>query len=306
MRRGLLVGFSLLLVAFALYPAVGSGYGLRVALHLFMWIALAQSWNLISGFTGYVSLGHVAFFGAGAYTAGLLVARLDWPWLLASLAGGLAAALLSLLIGVPCLRLRGPYFAFAMLGLNEVLRVLASYFEGVTGGGLGLALPVPDGSVGIYYAMGAVALAVTALVHLVAASRVGLRLMSIREDETAAAAMGIDPFRYKLFALLLSAVGPGIAGGLAACDQGYLEPISVFSLGTTLTMIAMVLLGGAGTVWGPVLGATLLFGAQEVAWARFPYAHQFLLGAMVVAVVLAMPRGIVGVLQRRYHLSRAA
>lgn len=306
MTRGLLAGMALVLVALALYPVVGSGYGLRAMLHLFMWIALAQSWNLISGFTGYVSLGHVAFFGTGAYTAALLVVRMEWAWLPASLAGGVAAALLALLIGAPCLRLRGPYFAFAMLGLNEVLRVLVSYFEGVTGGSLGLALPALDASTSIYYAMGALALAVTALVHLVATSRVGLRLMSIREDEEAAAAMGIATLRYKLFAFLLSAVGPGIAGGLAARDQGYLEPISVFSLGTTLTMIAMALLGGAGTVWGPVLGAAVLFGAQEVAWARFPYAHQFLLGALVVAVVLAMPRGIMGVVQRRHRLSRAA
>jgi branched-chain amino acid transport system permease protein len=302
--RWLLAGLAVLLVGLALYPAQATGYGLRVMLQLFVWIALAQSWNLISGLTGYVSFGHVAFFGMGAYTAGVLVARHGWAWPPAALAGGVMAAALALIIGWPCLRLKGPYFAIAMLGLNEVLRVLTSYFEGLTGGGLGLSLPTLDASLPIYYAMGAVAAGVTALAHVIVTSRFGLRLMTIREDEVAAEAMGIDTFRYKLFAFLLSAVGPGIVGGLSARDQGYIEPISVFPLVTTITMIVMVLFGGKGTIWGPVLGATVLFGFQEVVWARFIYLHQLLFGAIMVAVVLAMPRGILGMLQQHYNLPR--
>ena len=288
----------------ALYPMVASGYGVRVTLQLFMWIALAQSWNLISGLTGYVSFGHVAFFGTGAYSAAILIARLDCPWLPASIAGGAVAVILALAIGWPCLRLKGPYFAIAMLGLNEVLRVMASYFEGLTGGGLGLSLPTLHASVPIYYAMGVVAAAVTALTYVIVTSRFGLRLMTIREDEIAAAAMGIDTFRYKLYAFLLSAAAPGIVGGLSARDQGYIEPISVFPLVTTVTMIVMVLFGGKGTIWGPVLGAVVLFTFQELVWARFIYLHQLLFGAIIVAVVLAMPRGILGVLQQKYNLPR--
>ena len=273
-------------------------------LQLFMWIALAQSWNLISGLTGYVSFGHVAFFGMGAYTAGILIAKVAWPWPVACLAGGVTAMLFALLIGWPCLRLKGPYFAISMLGLNEVLRVSASYWEGLTGGGNGLSLPTLYASVPIYYAMGAVAALVTALAALIITSRFGLRLMTIREDEVAAEAMGIDTFRYKLYAFLLSAVGPGIVGGLTARDQGYIEPISVFPLVTTITMIVMVLFGGKGTIWGPVLGAVLLFTLQEIVWARFIYLHQLLFGAIIVGVVLLMPRGILGVLQQKYGLPR--
>jgi len=292
------------LLGLALYPLQGSGYGIRAMLQLFMWVALAQSWNLVSGLTGYVSFGHVAFFGTGAYTTGILVTRAAVPWVPAALAGGLAAVALAALIGWPCLRLKGPYFAIAMLGLNEVLRVAASYFEGLTGGGLGLSLPTLHASVPIYYAMGLTAALVTLLTRVILTSRFGLRLMTIREDEVAAEAMGIDTFRHKLHAFLLSAAAPGVVGGLSARDQGYIEPLSVFPLSTTITMIVMVLLGGKGTVWGPVLGATLLFGLQEVVWARFLYLHQFLLGAIIVAVVLAMPRGILGVLQQRYALPR--
>ena len=303
-RAQVALGAAVLLLALAAYPMVGTGYGVRFMLQLFLWVALAQSWNLISGLTGYVSFGHVAFYGVGAYATSIVIVRTGLPWPLACLAGGLAAVLVAALLGWPCLRLKGPYFAISMLGLNEVLRVLASYFEGVTGGGFGLSLPTLHASVPIYYALGALALALTGVTWVILTSRFGLRLLTIREDEVAAEAMGIDTFRYKLYAFLLSAVGPGIAGGLSARDQGYIEPVSVFPLVMTITMIVMVLFGGKGTVWGPVLGAVVLFVSQELVWARFPYVHQLLFGAIIIAVVLAMPRGILGVLQQRYNLPR--
>ena len=196
----------------ALYPLQATGYGVRVMLQLFMWIALAQSWNLISGLTGYVSFGHVVFFGTGAYASSILIVALGWTWPLACLGGGVVAAGLAFLIGWPCLRLKGPYFAIATLGLNEVMRVVVSYYEGLTGGGNGLSLPTLHASVEIYYAMGLVAAAVTAVAYVIVTSRFGLRLMTIREDEVAAEAMGIDTFRYKLYAFLLSAAAPGHRG----------------------------------------------------------------------------------------------
>ena len=304
-RGGVAAALAVVLVALAAYPAVGTGYGVRSTLQVFMWIALAGSWNLISGLTGYVSFGHVAFYGAGAYTGAILVTSAGWSWPTAALAGGGAAGVLALLIGYPCLRLKGPYFAIAMLGLNEVLRALVSYFEGLTGGGNGLSLPTADVTRPIYYVMGLLALAVTAGTYLIITSRFGLRLMTIREDEIAAEAMGIDTFHHKLVAFLLSAVGPGIAGALTARDQGYIEPISVFPLAITVTMIVMVLFGGKGTVWGPVLGAVALFVIQELVWAHYPYVHPLLFGAIIVAVVLLMPRGVLGLLQLKYRLPRA-
>lgn len=304
MKRLVPIALGAALVALAVYPAFGTGYGTRTVLQVFMWIALAGSWNLISGLTGYVSFGHVAFFGAGAYTGGILIASSGWSWPLAAVAGGVAAGVLALGIGGPCLRLKGPYFAIAMLGLNEVLRALVSYFERLTGGGNGLSLPTLDATVPIYYAMGLTAIAVTLAARLIIGSRFGLRLMTIREDEVAAESMGIPTFRHKLLAFLLSAIGPGIAGALTARDQGYIEPLSVFPLATTITMIVMTLFGGKGTVWGPVLGAVALFVAQEMVWARYPYIHPLLFGAIIVAVVLAMPRGVLGLLQMKYRLPR--
>ena len=304
MRRALLLAAAVGLLLLGLYPLVASGYGIRFMLQLFMWVALAQSWNLISGLTGYVSFGHVAFFGTGAYATAILVTTHGWPCPAAAVGGGVAAALLALLIGYPCLRLKGPYFAISMLGLNEVMRVLVSYFEGLTGGGLGLSLPTLYASVAIYYAMGLAALAATGAAHLIITSRFGLRLMTIREDEVAAEAMGIDTARYKLYAFLLSAFVPGVVGGLFARDLGYIEPVAVFPLAFTITMIVMALFGGKGTVWGPVLGAAALFVFQELVWARFLYLHQILFGAIIILVVLFVPRGILGVLQQRYRLPR--
>ena len=304
MTQAVLGGLVVILAALAVYPVFGTGYGVRSMQQVFMWIALAGSWNVISGLTGYVSFGHVAFFGAGAYAGAILVANAGWPWPLAALAGGLAATLLALLIGFPCLRLKGPYFAIAMLGLNEVLRALVSYFEGVTGGGNGLSLPTQDATVPVYYVMGLLAVAVTGMSWLILTSRFGLRLMTIREDEVAAEAMGIDTFHHKLLAFLLSAAGPGVAGALTARDQGYIEPISVFPLAITVTMIVMALFGGKGTVFGPVLGAVVLFVAQEMVWAHYPYVHPLLFGAIIIAVVLLMPRGVLGLLQQRYRLPR--
>src|SRR5205814_8303365 len=147
-------GLALVAAARAVYPVSAAGYGGRALLQLFMWIALAGSWNLISGLTGYVSFGHVAFFGIGAYTAAILITNAGWSWPLACIVAGVAACGLALLIGYPCLRLKGPYFAIAMLGLNEVLRALVSYFEGLTGGGSALSLPTLQASVPIYYVLG--------------------------------------------------------------------------------------------------------------------------------------------------------
>lgn len=285
-------------------PLFASGYIVSFTIQVFMWMALAASWNLISGLTGYVSFGHVAFFGVGAYTGALLITKAGWHWVPAGLAGCLPAAVLALLIGYPCLRLKGPYFAIAMLGLNEVVRALVSYFEDFTGGGSGISLPPILSLMPVFYAMGGVALAVTLLTYRILTSQFGLRLLSIREDEVAAEVMGINTARLKLYAFLLSAAFPGIVGGFYAWYASHVEPLSVFPLLTTITMIVMCLFGGKGTAFGPVLGAGLLSVFQELVWARFLFVHQAIFGALIVGVVLLMPRGILGVLQQRYHLPR--
>ena len=293
-----------ILAGLTVMPFYVGNYIITFTIQTFMWIALAQSWNLISGLTGYVSFGHVAFFGTGAYTAALLISKMGWHWLPAALAGSVTAASLALIIGYPCLRLKGPYFAISMLGLNEVVRALVSYFDGFTGGGSGITLSTMSSILPLYYAMGGVAVAGALITYRIVNSRFGLRLFSIREDELAAEAMGINTSALKLYAFLISAALPGIVGGLYARYVTHIEPIGTFPLLTTITMIVMCLFGGKGTVFGPVLGAALLSILQELVWTRFLYLHEAIFGVIIIFVVLLMPRGILGVLQQRYRLPR--
>jgi branched-chain amino acid transport system permease protein len=295
---------GMILAGLGIMPLYVSNYIITFTLQTFMWIALAQSWNLISGLTGYVSFGHVAFFGTGAYTAAILISKVGWHWLPASLMGSITAASLALLIGYPCLRLKGPYFAISMLGLNEVVRALVSYFDSLTGGGSGITLSPMNSILPLYYAMGGVALAGLVITYWVLTSRFGLRLLSIRENELAAEVMGIPTAALKLYAFLLSAALPGIVGGFYARYVTHIEPLGTFPLITTITMIVMCLFGGRGTIFGPVLGATLLSLFQEWAWGRFLYFDEAIFGAIIVFVILMMPRGILGVLQQRYRLPR--
>lgn len=299
-------GIGVMIIAgLSLMPFFVTGYITTLTIQIFMWITLAASWNLISGLTGYVSFGHVAFWGTGAYTAAILISKAGWHWLPAGLAGSVTAAALALVIGYPCLRLKGPYFAISMLGLNEVVRALVSYFESFTGGGDGLSLRPTLSIQPIYYAMGGLALGVVVVTYRILTSRFGLRLLSIREDELAAEAMGMNTARLKLYAFLLSAAFPGIAGGFYAFYASHIEPVGTFQLLYTITMIIMCLFGGRGTVLGPVIGATSLSIFQELVWARFLFVHQAIFGALIIGVVLLMPRGILGLLHQRYRLPRA-
>jgi branched-chain amino acid transport system permease protein len=294
----------MILAGLGIMPLYVSNYVITFTLQTFMWIALAQSWNLISGLTGYVSFGHVAFFGTGAYTAAILVTKIGWHWLPASLMGSVTATALAFFIGYPCLRLKGPYFAISMLGLNEVVRALVSYFDRLTGGGSGITLSPMNSILPLYYAMGGIALTGLVITYWIVTSRFGLRLLSIRENEVAAEAMGIPTAALKLYAFLISAALPGIVGGFYARYVSHIEPLGTFPLITTITMIVMCLFGGRGTIFGPVLGATLLSLFQEWAWTRFLYFHEAIFGAIIVFVILLMPRGILGVLQQRYRLPR--
>jgi len=292
--------------ALVVLPLAGvSGYVVTVLLLTFLYTALASSWNLISGFTGYVSFGHAAFYGIGAYTTAILLAKRLTPWPVACLLAGVAAALLALVLGYPALRLRGPYFAVATLGLAEVVRVAVTVAEPLTGGGKGLTLPPTLNLVPAYYAAGLLAALTVGVTALVAPSPVGLRLLAIREDETAAEVCGVGTTRLKLGAFCVSAFFAGIAGGVYAWYAGYIDPVTVFASGITVRAIAMTMFGGQGTVWGPVIGAALLTVTGEALWTRFPFLHTALFGVLIVVILLVFPGGLIAVLQERGWLPRS-
>jgi branched-chain amino acid transport system permease protein len=197
-------------------------------------------------------------------------------------------------VGFPVLRLKGPYFAIAMLGLAESGRVIATVWDGLTHGGVGISFPSVENSFETYYAMLGLMLATIGMAYLVGHSRFGIRLNAIREDEGAAEALGINATAYKLAAFTLSAVFPAAAGGIQAYKVLYIDPPSVFFVQITIAMALMSMLGGKGTVIGPIVGAGLLYTAQELTWAKFPEAHLIAYGLFIVIVARFMPRGLVG------------
>ncbi len=301
-RRNKLLLLGLLIVG--LFPITSpSLYMLRLLSGMFMFIALAQSWNILGGYTGYLNLGHVVFLGVGAYTSAVLSAHHGVsPFLIAPLAG-LAAVVLAAVIGYPALRLRGPYFAVLTLALVSVAQLATQNITQV-GGGLGIILPrTPFGlrrSEEIFYW---VFLATAAVVVLVAyrleKSRFGLSLIALRDDEEAARVFGVNVVRAKMTALMLSAFPAGFCGGIFAYQLGYIEPATVFDIGMSITFVLMVMLGGAGRWLGPILGAIIVYLLTETLVFVIPDAlNRVLFGIILVAVIYTMPSGILGVLSR--------
>ncbi|MGD9882632.1 MAG: branched-chain amino acid ABC transporter permease [Reyranella sp.] len=285
---------ALLAAVLAVLPHGLSVYLQSFAMFTMMYVVLALSWNIISGFTGYTSFGHVAFYGIGAYACAILVVDHTWPWLPTLVVGALVAGLVAIAIGYPVLRLKGPYFAIAMLGMAEGTRVVCTVWDDLTHGGLGISFPSVDNALSTYYAMLVVMLMTIAVAYLVAHSRFGIRLNAIREDEVAAEALGIDVTRYKLVAFVLSAIFPAMAGGIQAYKVLYIEPQAVFFVQITIAMALMSMLGGKGTVIGPIVGAVLLYVAQELTWVNFPTAHLIAYGLFIIVVARFMPRGLMG------------
>ena len=296
MSRVLLIAAALLLLVL---PALADNYVLRVTTTMLMYSALALGWNFIGGFAGYPSFATAAFFGLGAYAGGVLQTRgLPMPvaWLLA----GAVVALFAAVLGRAILHLRGHYFAIASLVVAEVLREITNSATDLTGGGMGLNLPVLGMGVAgqtrlFYYAMFVVAAAALATAALVDRSRLGFGLRCIQQNEDAAIVLGVNVLRYKVAAFVLSAVFPGICGGIYASWVNYIDPIDAYDVLLSVKPIVMVLLGGVGTVLGAVYGAFLFLLLEELVWRNLLQFHAGLLGLIVVALVLFLPMGIRGV-----------
>ncbi len=262
-------------------------------------VVLACSWNLLGGFAGQISIGYSAFIGIGAYTTVLLALRGVPPYLTLPLAAVLGAAF-SYLVGLPTFRLRGPYFTIATIGVSEAVRVFA---EGVsfTGGSSGLRMP--PGSFDFsrnYLSMVFLAVAVAAISVWVRSSSFGQALTAIRQDIDAAEALGVDSTRYKLLAHALSAALVAVAGSLFAINFQYISPGSVFDFRLSLTIVLMPIVGGLGTIAGPILGA-VLFGYLQIKMLSMPAlrdSNLFLYGGLLILVMLFEPKGLVGLWNR--------
>jgi branched-chain amino acid transport system permease protein len=285
-------------------PLVLDNYTIRLATMVLMYGALAWGWNIIGGYGGYPSFGTAAFFGLGAYTGAILLSQKLVPFWSSPVLAAAACMLLATVVGVPILRLRGHYFAVASLGIGEVLRHVATSWTDLTRGGMGINLPPLLGSLTaearlFYYAMLILAIVAFAATVLVARSRLGVALRCIRQNEEAAIMIGIDVTRCKVAAFALSAAMPGAAGAIYASWIGYIDPSDVFDILIAIKAPIMVLLGGASTIMGPLLGAIVYLVFEELVWSNLLQFHNAMLGLIVVFLVLFMPGGAIDLVSRR-------
>jgi len=291
------IGIGLVLLAFLLLPLfVRSPYHLHLVILFLLWVGLGQSWNLLGGFTGQVSFGHAAFFGTGAYVTSLLYIGPGVPLLAGGLLGGLVAAVLSVPIGLICFRLRGPYFALTILGIAEILRIIAINWRSLTKGPVGVLFPpIFRDKLPFYYIVLALAVLTMVVVWVTLRSKAGYYFRALRDDQDAANAVGIDPTRFKLVSLILSAFLTGLLGGFFAPYQGYIDPDVVFSIpDISIAMIVVAVLGGMGNLWGPPVGAIIVVVLSEIFRATLGEAHLLVYAALIIAIVVFLPEGLVG------------
>jgi len=287
----------------ALLPLSGEAYWMRLGTTMLMYGVLAMSWNFIGGMAGYPSFAVAAFFGLGAYT-GAVAQKFGVPMGFAWVGAGLLALAFAALLGLALLRLRGHYFAIASLVVAEVLRELVNSMTELTGGGMGLNLPIPAmASVDVqarffFYAMLLLAAATFAAMLLTANSKLGFGLRCIQQNESAADMLGVDTTFYKVSAFMLSGVFVGVAGAVYASWVYYIEPPDVFDVLYSVKAIVMVLLGGAGSMFGPLIGAAAFLSLEELVWRNYLEVHTGVLGLMIVLLVLFLPKGLLSLSQR--------
>jgi branched-chain amino acid transport system permease protein len=274
-----------------------------------MFVALASSLNILLGYTGYISFGHIVFFGLGGYVGFYFLSQQKWSLPAAALMGGVAAAILALLLGLSILRLRGAYFALATIGINEAMRAFINNFKpfgGPTGMSLNFAVYKDYGGAAqalwtTYYALVGLTLAVVVLSYAVKSSKFGLGLTAIREDEDAAMVMGIRAPRAKTWAFVLSAIVPGVIGTLFFFKNGNIEPGDAFRLHMSIETIVMVMLGGQGTLLGPALGAATYERLRSylLTSPTFKELQLTFAGLSLLVIILFIPAGVVGWLRMR-------
>jgi len=302
MKRTMHIGLLILVVALcAAVPLIWDAESAYFVYFLFMaltFVALSQSWNLMAGYAGQISLGQHAFFGLGAYVIAMgwgqgLFGYFDPFGMLLS---GLIPAVLAVAVGLPLLsKLRGDYFALGTLGLGEILRVIFIQGGALTGGSAGLMLPSSAYTSMLPYYFTALFLAIfaTGVTYLMVNSSLGWALVAVRDDETAAAANGINTLKYKVLAFAVGAFMAGLCGSLQAYYLFHVHPLNFYGLNWTLYPILMCVMGGVGSITGPVIGAVLLIALFEMAKVWLPGIHPIFSGALIVLTIIFLPDGVV-------------
>lgn len=296
----LLCSLTLLLIA----PLYANLYWLRVLSMAAMFATLAQAINLIAGFAGYPAFGNVVFFGCGAYTTAIVMVKLGGPFWLGVVGAALVSLIIVLITGPALLRLRGHYFAIATVGLNEMVKALVANLTPLTGGGMGLSIPLPPWDPSqtartFYYLLLAMMLIALLFTLWVRSSRLGIACRAIRDDEVKAEAMGLRTTAIKTTVWAISAMLTGTVGAIYAYWFSYVDPPSVFDMLIAVKSFVIFLLGGAATVLGPVLAAFFVEYASTTLWSHLLDYHLGALGIGVMLTALYMPNGFIAFLRTR-------
>jgi branched-chain amino acid transport system permease protein len=311
MNRGNLA-LLIVLALMATLPLFGGAYALRLGTLASMYAILALSWNVVGGLAGYPSFATAAFFGFGAYATGVLL-NAGLPLTASILAAFVSALVLAGLLGIVLLRLRGHYFAIASLSLVGVLRELVNNATDLTGGGMGLNIPLASGSsimadaLFFFYGMWGLLLLTALMAIAISMTKLGFGLVCIRQNETAANMIGLNATLYKAIAFGLSACFVSAAGGLYAAWVHYIDPSDVFDILYSVKPIVMTLMGGLGSPLGAACGAFLYLVLEEVVWRNYIQIHSGVLGLLIVLLLLLLPHGLVslrirGLWQKAKHV----
>ncbi len=297
------VAFAAAVAALAALPALLdlSPYTHNLVTLTFLMVAGALAWNWMGGFVGQVSFGHAAMFGVGGFVAARLLLPGAVPAPVAWLLGGAAAGVFAL--GAhPTLRLRGPYFSIATIGLGEATRLLFTYWEDFTGGSSGLSLPIdPDLKSRLYWWGLALVALVVAASFLIRRSALGLQLLAIKADVDAAADVGVSATFHQDLVFALSGAVVGVSGGLWASYFSFIEPNDMFGFDRSIGFVLMSVIGGVGTVLGPVLGAVVFVLLRQYLLASYPQLYLGLYGALLIFIILFEPLGLTGLLLRLWR-----
>lgn len=295
-----------LVAAAALFPVLFGPYPQTVARSIFKYMALALTWDMLFR-SGQVSFGIAGFFGLGTYAAALLAIKAGFSYPLAILAGALIAGLFSFVLGFLVLRLRGTYFSITTLALAEIFRVILRNWTSFSGGPEGIVLPqlVFNGDSRALYWLSLGVLLVVALVsQYFEKSKLHFALTSIRDNEVSAQTSGVNIFKTLLIVFTITSFLQGLIGAVDVVSVGYAMPDSAFDANYTLLPLAMVLLGGQHSTWGPIIGSVLLGVAAEYLKLKIPYGHLLVYGVIIILVILFMPKGLMGVFRRKKGANR--
>jgi branched-chain amino acid transport system permease protein len=292
-------GIVLVVLGLITLPYWASRYWILVVLLFSLNLALSQMWNLLAGYSGLISLGQQAFIGLGGYTLGVFSVYYGFPIWLSIMIGGIVSVLFALLISAPIFRMRGVYFAIGSWTVAEVLRILFSNWKYV-GYGMGLFIkPTYELSFNtIYFAALGAGMASVVLVYFLLRSKLGLGLMAIRDEETASQTLGVDIFRCKLNCFLISAGVTGVVSGVFYLHNIFIQPYSAFGIDWTVRLVFITIIGGIGTIEGPIVGSLFYVFLQQ--WlSEYPRVGLLLLGAIAIGVILVAPKGIMGTIQEK-------